>query len=972
MSAFVISKIFPSMNIDANQRFIFGLEGTPEPLGSFKLDNIYIPISGSPSFTNFEHRNNDLSGYRWIHQTELGDTYGTFKLQKFLTASSTGIDLLTFNNDGTIDFPGFTADVPSLVNVTGPTQTFQFNSATSKFIIGNTTSNTVNEYQVNFGGASGGLRMGVSGDSPSNQFSYINTTGSSPLRFQSSGITKMYMNGGGDFAVGDIPFGSPAARFDIYGGTQHIFNEETMIRVNSFTDAAKIEINNLSTNGHLYELRSNSDGSFDIVDRTLAASRFKILTTGDFDINNKRITNAADPINPQDLATRGYVDSAVDSSFGPNVSLPFTQLNFNWNNLTGSDPFIFNQELTNTSPFIRQYTYRISSVTSSGIGTGTRKWDLFYDLGDPTEPYALMQFEFTHPLGAPTSIIPFKIEMIGPSWASTIYLNGVLSLNNQLHMNSNYITGVNNPLFGDHAANKDYVDTSLSSITTSLNVPKLGIGITPTVDGRIQFASTVMDNKLSLRNVSGNDYDQSGFGVNSIGGMMYHAALNTTHTFYLGNSTTIPLTIDVLGINIAQLRPIDADYRRIMLYDEGENLHQIYNIGIKTLDGTHHAIHSQVSSSQSAFTWAYGLNASSSYELMRLDNNALKINNGKLTILESASLISWNLTPISDGTFSIQSTANPTNTFRCTSTSSSSIFSVLNVNPLGVARFRANGGVSGDYVELAYDASVGYSYINLAAASNDRLAFRVNGTGVASLLQTGLFGLGTITPTLGKLEIQGGVQNVSLEETAIYVRSALNNVKIELHATAGSGRKYEIRSSNTGIFDITDRTGSRTLYTIDSNANHIFNTVGTLFAKRPRGYLYMSGNATSAASVANTWVKIAGTTVLGATSNLWDMPVNNRLRYTGTPSLLNVNVNVCLTFTYGSSVATRLGFSIFKNGVLLADSPKYVSNVTTNLSMFVSLGISTSFVTNDYIEIYFLSPNGGVNLVGTDLSVVTG
>ena len=54
MSAFVVSQIKPSLNIDSSQRFIFGLEGAPEPLGSLARliismyllqDHLLLPIS---------------------------------------------------------------------------------------------------------------------------------------------------------------------------------------------------------------------------------------------------------------------------------------------------------------------------------------------------------------------------------------------------------------------------------------------------------------------------------------------------------------------------------------------------------------------------------------------------------------------------------------------------------------------------------------------------------------------------------------------------------------------------------------------------------------------------------------------------------------------------------------------------------------------------------------------------------------
>lgn len=1042
------------MDIDASQRFIFGLEGAPEPLGSFKLDNIYVPALGSPSLTNFEMRNNALSGYRWIHETASTDTYGSFKLQKFLMGSTSGIDLMTFNDDGSFTIPGLTLG--------------------SKYIIQQPDDNLPNAQAL------GSLATGL----------LKSTTTTGVLSIATAGT---------DYYAPDVD-------------------------------------NNLNLNSH-------------------------------------KVTNLLDPDDPQDAATKSWVLSQIDGTFGPDVALPFGQLNYNWNNDSGGSPYIFNQAINDSAPFFKQHIYQVTSV-SPDI---QRKWQVLYNLGDPNAWSPGYSLTFTHPIFS-RQTTPFQLSYDGSATAWLLYIRATMD------MGGFEITNALNPTTAQSLATKNYVD---SQVAGSLNLPRLGIGITPTVDGRIQFASTVMDNKISMRNVSGNDYDQTGFGVNSIGGTMYHAALNTTHTFYLGNSTTIPLTIDVLGINIAQLRPINADYRRIMLYDEGENLHQIYNIGIKTLDGTNHAIHSQISNFQAAFTWAYGLTSVSSYELMRLGNDKLIINNGKLTILESANLTSWDLTPISDGTFSLGKSDVTANKFTFTSTPTSSIFSILNPNSAATSYFQS--GTSNDSVQLGYEGANDYSFINIQGASNDRLAFRVNGTGIAAFLASGLFGFGTISPTaakvqinggvqnvsgeesviraissssscklelqnttpatgklwevrsnsngsfsvverpsgnlnmlidvanvalgerclqnttglyntavgdlalssnttgtgnscfgagtgecitqgdsnvamgsgalnagilssnncaigknafsqlegnentalgylagnnhtqytnctflgsrtdasvnnltnaaaigynasvsssnsmvlgngvnvgigtpsptLAKLQINGGVQNIANEETAIHVRSALNNVKIELQCTNGTGRIYEIRSVNNGSYDITDRTGSRTLYTLDSSGNHIFNTVGTVFAKRPRGYLSMSGNVTATVTVAATWVKIAGTTILSGTSNLFDMPVNNRLRYTGTPTLLNGTINVSLTFTYSSSVATRIGFSIFKNGVLLADTPKYITNNNTNFSMNIGVNAATSFATNDYIEIYLNSPNGGVNLTTTDLSI---
>ena len=104
VSAFTVANIKPSLNIDNSQRFIFGLEGSPEPLGSLKLDNIFVPVNRVSAQTNFELRNNTLSGFRWIHKTSNSDNIGSLALQSFVNAESNGIDILEVNNDNNVIF----------------------------------------------------------------------------------------------------------------------------------------------------------------------------------------------------------------------------------------------------------------------------------------------------------------------------------------------------------------------------------------------------------------------------------------------------------------------------------------------------------------------------------------------------------------------------------------------------------------------------------------------------------------------------------------------------------------------------------------------------------------------------------------------------------------------------------------------------------------------------------------------------
>jgi hypothetical protein len=89
MSTITVAGINPALPIlGANQEFIFG-----QNTSSFRLTNTFAPTISIDSITNLETRNESLSGFRWIHTTSSTDTYGTYKLQGFVDAETTGIDV---------------------------------------------------------------------------------------------------------------------------------------------------------------------------------------------------------------------------------------------------------------------------------------------------------------------------------------------------------------------------------------------------------------------------------------------------------------------------------------------------------------------------------------------------------------------------------------------------------------------------------------------------------------------------------------------------------------------------------------------------------------------------------------------------------------------------------------------------------------------------------------------------------------
>jgi len=730
------------MNIDASQRFIFGLEGSPEPLGSFKLDNIYVPTLGSPSLTNFEMRNEALSGYRWIHESATTDLsgWGSLKLQRFLNGSPTGEDIISFNDDGgTIIFPGIT-DAKYIVQQSNP-------------------------YLPN----------------------------SQPLSVLSTGIVK------NTTLTGVLSIATP--------GTDYY-----------------------------------APGS-------------------DLNLNSHKAINLLDPTNPQDAATKSYVDSAIDNTFGPDVALPFAQLNFNWGYVSVTNPSPY--ELVNTltdSQESKKYRNRILNADSN------TEWSNDYTLIGNSDLNGIYEIKY---LQGVTTYTPFSIQIypFAPSQTLTI-------IDTPLSLNGHKISNLLNPTNAQDAATKSYIDGSTITLTGSVT----GNG---NVNG--SFATSFSNSQT----VSG-----------------------TTQAFNYSNALT------------------------------------------------------------------------------------------------------------------------------------SSIFSIQNTNSFAVTNYRA--GSSTDYIEAGYEGANDYSFINIQGPSNDRLAFRVNGTGVAALLQSGLFGLGTITPTLAKLQINGGVQNVVGEESCIRVISALSSAKIEIqNTTPTTGKLYELRSSSIGTFDITDRTGSATRFSITSagniginmglgtpnaplqfvattasrkivlfetsnndhqvyafgvnsnvlryqvpanTADHVFyagvnsttsNEVarisgvgdftipGTVYGRRSSGALSMTGNVTATVVAANTWTKVAGTTAIVSGNNQFSQTANNRLAYNGTTALGGVCISASCSFSHNVLLGATVNFAIYKNGVQISTGMGSVQSGMANVNNATVLAF-TSLSNGDFLEVFCRSSAAG-NITVSDM-----
>ncbi len=144
-----------------------------------------------------------------------------------------------------------------------------------------------------------------------------------------------------------------------------------------------------------------------------------------------------------------------------------------------------------------------------------------------------------------------------------------------------------------------------------------------------------------------------------------------------------------------------------------------------------------------------------------------------------------------------------------------------------------------------------------------------------------------------------------------------------------------------------------------------FVAAGYIYGNRPSGMLYINDNLTTFSSSGGIVQKIPTTTV-SAQLNLFTMPVNNRLLYTGARTIL---ASVILSLTAFSSTATGdigFGIYIYKNGVFIAGSKQLAlarrdSGASPPIVAMTS-SILTQLSQNDYIEAYIYGASGNITV----------
>jgi hypothetical protein len=122
------------------------------------------------------------------------------------------------------------------------------------------------------------------------------------------------------------------------------------------------------------------------------------------------------------------------------------------------------------------------------------------------------------------------------------------------------------------------------------------------------------------------------------------------------------------------------------------------------------------------------------------------------------------------------------------------------------------------------------------------------------------------------------------------------------------------------------------------------------------GHLYISTMVTTAVTGGAGYVKANGTTTLIA-GNYFDMPANNRLRYTDAHTKqFSVDLDGAASINAANSL---LYAAVYKNGVFVtgAEIDRHIATVNDHGAFGLNTVVTLS--TNDYLEIYIKCDNSG-------------
>lgn len=137
----------------------------------------------------------------------------------------------------------------------------------------------------------------------------------------------------------------------------------------------------------------------------------------------------------------------------------------------------------------------------------------------------------------------------------------------------------------------------------------------------------------------------------------------------------------------------------------------------------------------------------------------------------------------------------------------------------------------------------------------------------------------------------------------------------------------------------------------------------------PHGQIYCSTSAATAITTGGTYYKLAGTTSLASPADLFDMPANNRLRYTGTTS---ITARISFHAGFSASVSETVSFKLLHSADGLVAASLASNNTSTGTDVFrtVSGAAMVTMTQDQYIELHATTVGSSKTVTAFPFSIV--
>lgn len=448
--------------------------------------------------------NSDLNG---IFEIKYGasplSTFTPFKIEVYPFADTH----ITFNGRSTFN---------GQVTFTGSPVAAVVNLATYDFTLNNTHASGVTQYVIS--DTTAVLKLGHNN---STDLTYVDSIGK-PFQIRISGTSYVHVTTSGYVTIGATS--NTVAKLLISGGVANVASEDSCIRVTGNSNATKIELENTSASGKLFELTSKNDGSFNIVDRTGGASRFSIDTNGLATISSGAVIRGSKTNSPASggvyIGEGGANDFAIElcaNSGSTNSYIDFTQPGVDYKGR------ILYQHSSNS--------FAISTNGTNALTINSSQNSIF--AGNVA-------------IGGASANAP--LQFTNTATSRKIVLNEASNNDHQfigLGADSNVFR------FQVSSSGTHYIFYAGASSSTSTEIMrltgdgKLGIGIN-TPNAPLQLANVTANRKIVLYEGTNNDHQFYGFGVN--GGTLRFQVDTTASNFIFYAATSSSASNEILRI----------------------------------------------------------------------------------------------------------------------------------------------------------------------------------------------------------------------------------------------------------------------------------------------------------------------------------------------------------------------------------------------------------------------------------------